>query len=140
MQDLGHWHCDISIPESFYGFVYEITNLITNKVYIGKKQSVFRRKKALRKGKKKREIVIKESDWKTYTGSNNELNKDIAQHGKEKFSFKILRFCDSKWQLAYYEIEEQIKRGVLLSENYYNGIINCRLGRPKQKTVDKHIE
>lgn len=140
MQDLGHWHCDISIPESFYGFVYEITNLTTNKVYIGKKQSVFKRKKALRKGKKKREIVIKESDWKTYTGSNNELNKDIAQHGKDKFSFKILRFCDSKWQLAYYEIEEQIKRGVLLSENYYNGIINCRLGRPKQKAVDKSSE
>jgi len=137
MSELGHWQYNSEVPDSFYGFVYEITNLTNNKVYIGKKQSVFRRKKALRKGKKKREIVIKESDWKTYTGSNNELNKDIAELGKDKFCFNILRFCDSKWQLAYYEIEEQIKRNVLLNENFYNGIINCRLGRPKTKTVDK---
>lgn len=136
MNDLGHWQCEFSVPDNFYGFVYEITNLTNNKVYIGKKQSVFKRKKPLRKGKKKREIVVKESDWKTYTGSNNELNKDIAVLGKDNFTFKILRFCDSKWQLAYYEIEEQIKRGVLLNENFYNGIINCRLGRPKTKAVD----
>lgn len=136
MSDLGHWQCELSVPDNFYGFVYEITNLVTNKIYIGKKQSVFRRKKPLRKGKKKREIVIKESDWKTYTGSNNELNRDIEALGKDKFTFKILRFCNSKWQLAYYEIEEQIKRGVLLNENFYNGIINCRLGRPKIKIVD----
>jgi hypothetical protein len=131
-EDLGHWVCNIQIPADFYGFIYCITNNISKRQYIGKKQCLIKRKKPLRKNKKKREIVTKQSDWKTYTGSCSDLNDDIAVHGKDNFSFVIIKFCNSKWELGYFEIEEQINRQVLLKKEYYNGIINCRLGKLKE--------
>ena len=76
------------------------------------------------------EIWSKESDWKTYTGSSDKLNIDIAIHGKDKFLFKILRFCKNKYELGYYEAKLQFDKDVLISEDYYNGIINCRIGKP----------
>ena len=45
MKDLGHWVTELTVPEESYGFIYIITNLITNKKYIGKKQMVSKRKK-----------------------------------------------------------------------------------------------
>jgi hypothetical protein len=132
MSSLGHWTCNIEIPQEYYGFIYLITNKTNDRKYIGKKQCKSKRKKPLRKGKKKRESVIKETDWMTYTSSCNELNDDIAKIGKENFTFEILKFCNSKWELGYYEIQEQIIRQVLFTSEYYNGIINCRLGKLKQ--------
>ena len=132
MSSLGHWTCNIEIPQEYYGFIYLITNKTNDRKYIGKKQCKSKRKKPLRKGKKKRESVVKETDWMTYTSSCNELNDDIAKIGKENFTFEILKFCNSKWELGYYEIQEQIIRQVLLTSEYYNGIINCRLGKLKQ--------
>lgn len=132
MSSLGHWICNIEIPQEYYGFIYLITNKTNSRKYIGKKQCKSKRKKPLRKGKKKRESVIKETDWMTYTSSCNELNDDISEIGKENFTFEILKFCNSKWELGYYEIQEQINRQVLFTTEYYNGIINCRLGKLKQ--------
>ena len=130
--DLGHWICNIQIPEEFYGFIYCITNKTSGRQYIGKKQCIVKRKKPLKKGKKKREIVTKQSDWKIYTGSCNDLNDDIKTLGKDNFTFEIIKFCNSKWELGYFEIEEQINKQVLLKKEYYNGIINCRLGKLKE--------
>jgi hypothetical protein len=132
MSSLGHWTCNIEIPQEYYGFIYLITNKTNNRKYIGKKQCKSKRKKPLRKGKKNRVSVIKETDWMTYTGSCNELNDDIAKIGKDNFTFEIIRFCNSKWEMGYYEIQEQIFKQVLLTSEYYNGIINCRLGKLKQ--------
>lgn len=132
MSSLGHWVCNIEIPQEYYGFVYLITNKLNNRKYIGKKQCKSKRKKPLRKGKKNRVSVIKETDWMTYTGSCNELNADIEKYGKDNFTFEIIKFCNSKWELGYYEIQEQILKNVLMSNEYYNGIINCRLGKLKQ--------
>jgi len=132
MSSLGHWTCNIEIPQEHYGFIYLITNKTNNRKYIGKKQCKSKRKKPLRKGKKNRVSVIKETDWMTYTGSCNELNDDIAKIGKDNFIFEITRFCNSKWEMGYYEIQEQIFKQVLLTSEYYNGIINCRLGKLKQ--------
>ena len=132
MQDLGHWITIVeNIPENPYGFVYLITNLITNKKYVGKKQMVSRRKKPPLKGKVRKRISMVESDWKTYVSSSNELVKDIQTLGKENFKFEIIRFCMNKSQMAYYEAKEQFDREVLLKEDYYNGIINLILGKVK---------
>jgi hypothetical protein len=57
--------------------------------------------------------------------------KDIQTLGKENFKFEILIFCMNKSQMAYYEAKEQFDREVLLKEDYYNGIINLRLGKVK---------
>ena len=131
MQDLGHWITDIEIPSTPYGFIYLITNNVTNKKYIGKKQILTQYKRPPLKGKKNKRIQIVETDWKTYTSSSNDLNTDIKNLGIENFTFKILRFCNSKSELAYFEAKEQFDREVLLKEEYYNGIINLRIGKIK---------
>ena len=137
--NLGHWsfnnlNLDYPLPEDCYGFIYEITNKSNNKKYIGKKQTVKKIKRPPLKGKKNKRHILQESDWRTYTGSCNELNEDINQIGKENFAFTILDICYNKWELAYKEAKLQFEREVLLSDDYYNGIINCRIGkRPKLK-------
>jgi hypothetical protein len=130
--DFGHWFLleNVIITEETFGFIYEITNNINNKKYIGKKQCQSKIKRKPLKGKTRNRIDFKESDWKSYTSSSNVLNEDILKHGKENFTFKILKTCGSKWELAYEEIKEQISRDVLLSDDYYNGIINVRIGTP----------
>jgi hypothetical protein len=131
MEDLGHWTTTLTVPETAYGFIYMITNIETDKKYIGKKQMVSKRTRPPLKGKKRKRIEFVESDWRTYVSSSNELVNDLQKLGKEKFKFEILRFCDNKSQLSYYEAKEQFDREVLLKEDYYNGIINLRLGKVK---------
>ena len=116
--------------ENTFGFIYEIKNLIENKKYIGKKQCFSKIRKKPLKGKKRYRLDLKKSDWQTYTSSSEKLNADIIKLGKENFSFKIIKTCSSKWELAYFEIKEQILADVLLKEDYYNGIINVRIGSP----------
>ena len=136
--DLGHWilNENVNIDENTFGFIYEITNTVNGKKYIGKKQCKSKLKRKPLKGKKNKRIEIKESDWKEYTSSSTELNEDIKKYGKDKFVFKILRACGSKWELAYFEISEQIANNVLLRDDYYNGIINVRIGRPPKKFLE----
>ena len=131
MKDLGHWTTTLTVPETAYGFIYMITNSLNNRKYIGKKQMVSKRTRPPLKGKKRKRIEFVESDWRTYISSSNELVNVLQKLGKEKFKFEILRFCDNKSQLAYYEAKEQFDREVLLKEDYYNGIINLRLGKVK---------
>jgi hypothetical protein len=130
--NLGHWElaAGVAPQETAFGFIYEICNSVTNRKYIGKKQCISKLKRKPLKGRKNKRIELKESDWKVYTGSSNELNADIEKYGKDKFRFTILHFCGSKWELGYREIKEQIYRDVILSEDYYNGILNVRIGTP----------
>jgi hypothetical protein len=137
--DLGHWLLNESVylNEDTFGFIYEITNTVSGKKYIGKKQCKSKLKRKPLKGKKNKRIEIKESDWRGYTSSSVELNEDIKKLGKDKFIFKIIRACSSKWELAYFEISEQLAKDVLLRDDYYNGIINVRIGRPPKNFLDK---
>ena len=128
-KDIGHWQYTDDVPLDTFGFVYCIENLKNRKKYIGKKQMFKIIKRKPLKGKKNKRHEKIESDWKTYTSSCNELNEDIKREGIENFRFEILRLCDSKWELAYYEAKEQFDKNVLLDESYYNGIINLRVAR-----------
>ena len=130
--NFGHWELapGITPQEGAFGVIYEICNTVTNRKYIGKKQCISKLKRKPLKGRKNKRIELRESDWKMYTGSSNELNADIEKYGKDKFRFTILHFCGSKWELGYREIKEQIHRDVILSEEYYNGILNVRIGTP----------
>ncbi len=135
--DTGHWllNENVYIHENMFGFIYEITNKVNGKKYIGKKQCVRKIRRKPLKGKTRNRIDHKESDWKTYTSSSNELNEDIQKHGKENFEFRILKVCGSKWELGYEEIKEQISRDVLRRDDYYNGIINVRIGTPPKSLL-----
>ena len=112
------------IPEKAIGFVYIITNLTNGKRYIGKKNLYFRKVKQV-KGKKKRYNV--DSDWKEYYGSSSSLLEDVNKLGKENFKREIIRFCDSKGAMTYYETREIFVRDAILSEDYYNDWCMCRV-------------
>ena len=90
--DTGIWKVYEAIPEDAFGFIYEIVNTTNGKKYIGKKQMIRKIRRNPLKGKKRKRIDYVESDWKTYTGSSDALNIDIATLGLEKFIFKILKF------------------------------------------------
>jgi hypothetical protein len=116
------------LPEGFIGFVYLITNLTDNRKYIGKKLAQFKKSRPPLKGKKNRRKYTVESDWRDYWGSSDRLNEDVNTLGKDKFSREILFFCRSRAELSYLEAKEQFDRRVLETDDYYNGIINVRVG------------
>ena len=136
--DTGHWKIYQAVPEDAFGFIYEIVNTINGKKYIGKKQMKRKIRRLPLKGKKRKRVDYVDSDWKTYTGSSDALNIDIAANGKDKFVFKILKFCNSKFELSYFEAKMQFEKDVLLSEDYYNGIINCRIGKPPKLFLEQY--
>ena len=122
-----------ALPEDCVGFVYMITNNTTGRRYIGKKLAKFSRTTyktvKLKNGKKKRKKIRGkiESDWQTYYGSNEQLNKDVAQLGSENFTREILYYCRSKAECSYIEAREQFSRRVLESDDWYNGHIQVRV-------------
>lgn len=117
----------------YIGFVYLITNLQTNRKYIGKKLLKFKKVKTI-KGKKKKILV--ESDWRTYWGSNDELKNDVKELGEINFKREVLIFCKSKGELSYFELKEQIVQGALESDEYYNSWIMARVRKDHLKKVD----
>jgi hypothetical protein len=137
--DLGHWQTILPFDNDNlpFGFIYRITNQTNGKIYFGKKQ--IKRVKKLKplKGRKNKRHFDIESDWKTYTSSCNDLNEDIIKLGKDKFKFEIIKFCDSKFELAYFETKIQFNNDVLLKEGFYNGIINCRIGKAPDSLLKK---
>ena len=116
-----------ALPEDCVGFVYLITNLTNGRKYIGKKLARFKTSKPPLKGRKNRRRGSKESDWREYYGSNDELNEDIKNLGTENFKREILFYCYSKAECSYIEAREQFRHQVLEKEEYYNGHIQVRV-------------
>lgn len=116
------------LPEGTEAFVYLITNLTNNRKYIGKKLAKFRKTKPPLKGRKNKRRSTVESDWREYWGSNDHLKEDVVQLGPNNFTREILYFCPSRGVASYLEAREQFERRVLETDDYYNGIINVRVG------------
>lgn len=119
------------IPEGIEGFVYLITNLTNNRKYVGKKLAKFKKTRPPLKGRKNKRREKVESDWRDYWGSSEHLLEDVQNIGPEKFTREILHYCESKGVLSYLEAKEQFDRRVLETDEYYNGIINVRVGSSK---------
>ena len=116
------------LPVDCEGFVYIITNITNNRKYIGKKLAKFKKTKPPLKGKKNKRRSKVESDWRDYWGSSDALLADVARLGLSNFTREILHYCPSRGILSYLEAKEQFERRVLESDDYYNGIINVRVG------------
>jgi hypothetical protein len=134
-----------TLNDGDFGFVYKITHTPTGKIYIGRKNFFTQRNKRL--GKKELEIlkeerkslktrgklpskklVIEESDWKTYCGSNKILIKFIKEEGKHNFTKEILEFAFNKKHLTYLETKYLFKLEVLETPNsYWNDNIAGRM-------------
>ena len=119
--------------DEYTGFVYRITNLKNGKQYIGKKLFKSTQRKKV-KGKTRRKIVKKESNWKSYFGSNTALCEDVEKHGPENFRREILKLCTSKGTANYWEAKYQMQEEVLESDNYYNQWIMVKVHRSQIKT------
>ena len=126
------------LPEETVGFVYIITNNLSGRKYIGKKLAKFSKTSyktvKLKNGtKKKKKIRNKvDSDWLTYWSSSEDLKADVVALGEDKFSREILRYCNSKNELSYYEAKYQFEYDVLLDENkWYNGWISVKVRKFK---------
>jgi hypothetical protein len=122
-----------TLSDDCVGFVYLITNNLSGRKYIGKKLAKFskttyktvKQKNGIKKRKKIQSKI--ESDWQSYYGSNDQLNRDIAELGSDNFTREILFYCQSKSECSYIEAREQFSRRVLESDNWYNGHIQVRV-------------
>jgi len=117
--------------ENNFGFVYRITNLQTNRKYLGRKYFWSFRKP---KGKSRR--VKSESDWKKYYGSSDELNQERKELGNFAFKREIISLHETKGWVNFEETRQLFVHNVL-SESladgtpaYYNSNI---LGRYMRK-------
>lgn len=136
---------DISqFPESTFGFIYKVTHHPTGKKYIGKKVLYHNQKRKLTKldlelfvGKGRKpihKIVQKESDWKTYYGSQKDIKQLISEGNQNDFTREILQLVNDKKLLTYYETKYLFVHGVLESSGeYFNDNI---LGKFYRKDFD----
>ena len=115
-------------PEGTYGFVYKITHTPSSKSYLGKKVLIHNKKTKLTKkdllmyeGMKGRKptykILQKESDWKSYYGSNKPLLELIQKEPLENFKREILILSTTKKLLTYYETQALFTYRVLEEED-----------------------
>jgi hypothetical protein len=126
-EDYGHWQTKIQFnPTDYYGFVYLVTNIATGRMYIGKRSMWSNIRKAV-KGRRNRKRLVVESNWRSYTTSSTQINKEILEG--QQFKYEILSLHKSKSSLGYAEVEQMILRDVLRKRFkdgervYYNAII-----------------
>jgi len=112
------------MPTDTFGFVYLVTHTPSGKKYLGKKQLISNRTLPPLKGSKRKRKVQKESDWKTYYGSQSEV-KQLVKESKDKLEFtrEILIFTSTKKQLTYFETKLQFVNEVLENDEYLNSNI-----------------
>jgi hypothetical protein len=121
------------LPEECVGFVYIITNIVSGRMYVGKKLARFKTTRykmhTQKNGKKVRKKIrgAVASDWQEYYGSSDQLNRDVESIGRDQFRREILYYCRSKAECNYIEAREQFARKVLESDQYYNGHIRVRV-------------
>jgi len=114
-------------PDDIEGFVYVITDKRNNKKYVGKKRFWSVTRKPPLKGKTRKRVVRKESDWTKYYGSSELVNQLLVEHGEDNFHREIIHLCKTKGEMSYLEAKEQFDRNVLLNDEYYNEFIGCKI-------------
>ena len=116
--------------EDYIGFVYEVYDTEAKMKYIGKKKFWSKVTKPPLKGKKNKRRSLKESDWKSYYGSSEEVKSLVENTGEWRFKRKIIRLCKTLGEMSYYEMKEQLDNDVLLKpEIYYNAFVGGKIHR-----------
>lgn len=118
-------------PTEYAGFVYLVVNTLTKQQYVGKK-FFWSKTKVKVKGSTRRKLKTKESDWRYYKSSSDELKADIASFGLDVFEFSILSLHKTRAETNYTEVKEQFVRDVLnatLPNGEYEYLNKCILNR-----------
>ena len=125
--DTGHWYFPTTFDtNTCFGFVYRIINMQTGQSYIGKKNFWSRTRKTV-KGKKRKQVIVTESNWKEYTSSSNQVNEDIKKYSKAMFQFHIISLHKTKQELDFAEAKVQWQLDVTSAKlpdgtkMFYNG-------------------
>jgi hypothetical protein len=100
-------------PDGAVGFVYKIIHIPTGKFYIGKKSLTSTRRLKPLKGKVRKRVVRKASDWEKYYSSNEWIKSEVKEGRGGDFEREIIQFCFSKKSLTYWEVWWQFKLDVL---------------------------
>jgi hypothetical protein len=122
------------IPNNIFGFIYITTHIPTGKKYLGKKSlyhstNVKLGKKEIanlpitRGRTKLTKQVIKESNWKSYYGSEEFIKLKIKEKKQEEFTREIIHFVKNKKILTYFECKYQFIYNVLESSEWLNSNI-----------------
>ena len=117
------------MPEGTFGFIYEVLHVPTGRKYLGKKVLEFNRTLPPLKGTKRKRKVVKESDWKTYYGSHQEIKGLIKEEKQEEFTREILQYVPTKKLLTYYECKYLFIKEVLEGNDYINDNILAKFYR-----------
>ena len=112
-------------PEEYQGFVYQITEVDSNKKYIGKKNFWKPKILPITKTRKRRVRTRTESNWKEYYSSSDEVRK-LVESGVN-FKREILRLCKTKGEMSYYEAKLQFDNDVLFRKDFYSNFIGCKI-------------
>ena len=118
------------MPADTFGFVYLVTHTPSGKKYLGKKQLIANRTLPPLKGQKKKRKIQKESDWKTYYGSQTEV-KQLVKESQDMLEFvrEIIIFVSTKKLLGYYENKLLYAYDVLENDEYLNNNISGKYFR-----------
>lgn len=120
------WENQPSNYEKYLGFVYLI-QAPSGMKYIGKK-SFWVNPKDTRVSARKGSRRWVETDWRKYWGSSNKLLED-RERNPVGWSRRMLWLCNSKFEMAYCELQEQIQRDVLFDDKYYNSMVAVKLSK-----------
>ena len=121
---------DGSLIGDNFGFVYEITNKLNGRSYIGRKYFW-----SFRTPKGKKRKVKSESDWRNYYGSCPELKEEIGKLGIQNFSRTILSLHKTAGKTNYEETRQLFTNNVLTESlddgtpKFYNSNILSRYFR-----------
>jgi hypothetical protein len=111
-------------PGDAFGFIYMMTCISNEKRYIGRKLFTAAAHRQV-KGKKKK--YRKDSGWKDYWSSSDEVKADVSRYGKDMFTRVILYLCHSKSEMTYLENYAIFTHHALIRTDYYNQWLTARV-------------
>jgi hypothetical protein len=128
---------EFEIPSWAVGFTYILTHKIPTegrymieKIYVGKKllvssnrKKIGVREKAATKTRKRFKTVTKDSNWKDYWSSSDEVKK-ARKTGIGTWQRTIIEWCHSKKYLSYAEMKLQCQLDVLGTDTYNANILS----------------
>ena len=135
----NQWHYNgsplLEIPDGVIGFVYCITNRLTGRKYIGKKNFFKMKTRSINKQPHKERV---QSDFIEYYGSNSQINVDVLVNGPEHFHRDILVLCTSISMMSYWETKYIFMADAIVSPNFYNEWVTCKI--TNKHVTSKHID